>query len=472
MTFKERFPTLSLRLKDGVDPTAIPSQTHKKVEIRCMGDGCHNYVERRPDGMARYEGEPLVFCNNDTCQAQRKTCLPKRRVKKGNALTDKFPTLTAQLLEKDPNQVSWRDSSTYQFTCLHCGDTLKLSPKKIKDGSDRWAPFCNKEQCLDVQKAVKARVCKERGSYARLAQSESESFAFFHPEVAKQQHKHCSKDLTTLKPKSNQKIILACTGCGSPVHRVVNKINGHEKFFCNSAQCKDDKQKYIRTLDWKTRIKTRGSFEDKFPHLAEEWVVCDELPHLKPSEIPPNAGLKVQWQCRENEDHVWESSVDGRANNPGCPFCTANVSRMQLRFASELSHFIDVKLNHSSKILIDDKIIEVDIPVILNDGRKYAIEVDGYKWHKDRQQSDSEKDEILKSDSWTVIRVRDDRLPEMESSDKNILVPSNNFYEKDWRQGIVDILEYMNVPKPDRYDGFVAQKEYESLLKYYKLGGG
>ena len=472
MMFNERFPTLSLRLKDGVDPTVIPAQSHKKIAIRCMGDGCHNFVEKRPDGMARFEGEPLVFCKNEACQTQRRMNLAKRKVKVGNSLTDKFPTLAGQLLEKDPDQVSWRDSSTYQFTCINCGDTMMLSPKKIKDGNDSWAPFCQKEHCLEAQKAVKTRVCKERGSYAKLAQRESDSFGSLYPEIAKQQHKSCSVDLTTLKPKSNRKIILACSSCGSPVHRVVNKIDGHEKFFCNSAECKSEKKNYTRTMGWRTRIQSKGTFQDKFPHLAEEWLECEEFPHLKPSDIPPNARLKVKWQCRENEEHVWERTVDGRANNPGCPFCTSNVSRMQLRFASELSHLTHVKLEHSPKITINGRPIEVDIPIILSDGSKYAIEVDGYKWHKDQQQSDSEKDEILKSDSWTVIRVRDDRLPAMESSDKNILVSSNTFYEDQWRQGVLEILGYMNIPKPETYDAFVAQKEYESLLKYYKLGGG
>ena len=56
--------------------------------------------------------------------------------------------------------------------------------------------------------------------------------------------------------------------------------------------------------------------------------------------------------------------------------------------------------------------------------------------------------------------------------DKNILVSSNTFYEDQWRQGVLEILGYMNIPKPEKYDAFVAQKEYESLLKYYKLGGG
>ena len=472
MMFSERFPSLSHRLKDGVDPTVMPAQTHKKIEIRCMGENCHNYVEKRPDGMARYVKEPLIFCSNKACQSQRRMNITKRRVKKGNSLTEKFPTLASQLLGKDPNQVSWRDSSIYEFTCINCGDSIMLSPKTIKDGSDRWAPFCKNKNCAKAQKTIKTSVCKERGSYAKLAKHESESFAFLYPLVAQQQHKNCSIDLATLKPKSNQKIMLACTGCGSPVHRVVNKIDGHEKFFCNSSECKTDRNNYIRTLDWKTRINTRGSFEDKFPHLAEEWVKCLELPHLRPSDIPPNVRLLVKWQCRENEEHIWQRRVDGRANNPGCPFCSSNVSKMQLRFASEIAHLMDIKIKHSSKILIDGRPIEVDIPIILGDGRKFAIEVDGYKWHKDRKQQHYEKDKILKDNLWKVIRVRDDRLPEMKSCDRNILVPSNSFYDDEWRQAIVQILDYMNVPKPYQYDGFVAQQHYESLLKYYKLGGG
>lgn len=469
MMFSERFPGLSLRLKSGFDPNSISAKTHKKVEILCMGNNCENYVEKRPDNMSRVAGEPLIFCNRESCRKEKSALMPKRKVIKGNSIKDKFPTLAKQLISRDPEHISWRDANYYEFKCISCNDTLKISPKKIKENNDAWAPYCEKIDCKNKSKTVKSKICKERGSYEKLAIDESSSFGILYPDIARMQHPTCPLNLNEIKAGSNKKVILSCCSCGAPVGYSLNKTIFHEEFYCEGEKCLQRKKIYFRMRDWKTRIKSRGTFASEHPQRIGEWVRCIDLPQVTPWDIPPNVRLIVEWKCKVNPKHVWLRSVDGRA---GCPFCTANVSKMQLRFASELSHFLNIPISHSEVLKISEHRVEVDIPIRLNNVEKFAVEVDGYKWHKDKAKEDSEKDIILKSDGWTVIRIRDDRLQELASTDKTILVPSNGFYKSQWREAIIQVLKYLGLSTPKDYDSYLAQDKYLSLLDYYKLGGG
>ncbi|MEH0758682.1 hypothetical protein H4F20_03225 [Vibrio sp. 16] len=270
MMFSERFPGLSLRLKSGFDPNSISAKTHKKVEILCMGNNCENYVEKRPDNMSRVSGEPLIFCNHESCRKEKSALMPKRKVIKGNSIKDKFPTLAKQLISRDPEHIAWRDANYYEFKCISCNDTLKISPKKIKENNDAWAPYCEKIDCKNKSITVKSKICKERGSYEKLAIDESSSFGILYPDIARMQHPTCPLNLNEIKAGSNKKVILSCCSCGAPVGYSLNKTISHEEFYCEGEKCLQRKKIYFRMRDWKTRIKSRGTFASEHPQRIGE----------------------------------------------------------------------------------------------------------------------------------------------------------------------------------------------------------
>jgi len=432
-----------------------------------MHNCCKEYIEKRPDNMARNAGEPQVFCKKH----YRDRNIKKRPVFKKNSLATRKPTLAKQILKVDPKKIAHSDTHPYEFSCLNCYDTLLLSPSKIKSGSDAYAAFCDKRKCQIKKREVKSYICKTRGSYEKAPKDKRKSFAYRHPDIAKQQHKTCSIDLNKKKPFSNDLILLKCTECGKPSQRAIGKTIGHSAFYCKSESCKAAQKNYTVRRQWKTRIANRGTFEEHHPLLAKEWIDSVEPPGVKPSEVPPNVRLNVKWQCSQNEEHTWERNVDGRSTNPGCPTCKSNISRMQFRFASELSHILQIPIEHSKKFTVKGKKIEIDIPLILPDGRKIAIEVDGFEWHKGQGAKDAVKNKRLKDDSWTVIRIRDNRLTQLPSANKNFSVPSNPFYAEQWRKAIIGILDWLNFPTPDPYNAYLAKEKYLSTLEYYNLGG-
>ncbi len=63
------------------------------------------------------------------------------------------------------------------------------------------------------------------------------------------------------------------------------------------------------------------SFAGKFPQLLAEWHPTKNK-SLDPYEISVGSGKRIWWQCQNNTDHEWVTSVTNRTkNDAGCPHC-------------------------------------------------------------------------------------------------------------------------------------------------------
>ena len=148
-----------------------------------------------------------------------------------------------------------------------------------------------------------------------------------------------------------------------------------------------------------------GSLTEHNPELANEWHPTKNK--LTPYDYAPGSGRKVWWIC--SRGHEWKASVGSRSRGTGCPKCNIQTSKLEIRIFTELSLiFEDVRWQPK----IDDQEIDVYIP-----GLKIGVELDGYPWHEGNEERDLRKEDLLKKQGIDIIRVRDNRLEKIHSSD-------------------------------------------------------
>ncbi len=60
------------------------------------------------------------------------------------------------------------------------------------------------------------------------------------------------------------------------------------------------------------------------PDLAQEWSKNNKL---TPFEVTVNSNIKVEWEC--DKGHIWEATINNRANGNGCPSCSESKGEKQ-----------------------------------------------------------------------------------------------------------------------------------------------
>jgi hypothetical protein len=99
-------------------------------------------------------------------------------------------------------------------------------------------------------------------------------------------------------------------------------------------------QKYVwwvcpKGHEWRTKISYRNSsscpyckgrypsreynLSIKYPEIAKLWHPVKNG-DLKPDQVTPYAKRKVWWRCKKG--HEWKTSIYGRTNSKGCPYCS------------------------------------------------------------------------------------------------------------------------------------------------------
>ena len=197
------------------------------------------------------------------------------------------------------------------------------------------------------------------------------------------------------------------------------------------------------------------NFAVLFPKIAKEWdYTKNELP---PEEYTPYSNYKVWWRC--SKGHSYESAVYSRAAGRGCPKCTNQQSRNELRILSELQ-FLFSDVQHRKKI----SCYEVDV---LLPSLNLAIEYDGWYWHRSKDKNDRAKQKALEKVGVNLIRVREMPLPRIGA--KDILVDGRNFLTKYDMDEIIAALDVKGA-KIDEYllaTEFRHDDLYEDYLSYF-----
>lgn len=146
-----------------------------------------------------------------------------------------------------------------------------------------------------------------------------------------------------------------------------------------------------------------------------EWDYNKNL--VKPSQISRKYQGKIWWRCKTC-NAVWKESLQTYLTNASlglttCPKCEKEhlkrgTSNPELQLYSLIARHYDC--SHRGKL----RGVEFDI---LSKEYMFAIEYDGYEWHKDSLLQDINKNKIANREGYYLIRIRERGLPAVKGAD-------------------------------------------------------
>ena len=173
------------------------------------------------------------------------------------------------------------------------------------------------------------------------------------------------------------------------------------------------------------RVDETNSLQTLNPEVAEEWHRTKNST-LTPNDVVSGSRKRVWWQCSKNPEHEWEAAVHQRTggDRTGCPHCSgASTSQPEIRILCELKHLLG-----DEEVVWRGRIDGVEADIFLPN-YNLAIEYDGNHWHKDKGETDVEKNEFFAKRGIRTIRVRHHPLEALSKHD--VIVPQKNLSKTD-----------------------------------------
>lgn len=264
------------------------------------------------------------------------------------------------------------------------------------------------------------------------------------PELAKEWDYEKNGDLTplTVTYGSGKKVWWLCSSGHEYEATVSNRSLGKGCPYCAGQKVSPEK-----------------SLEHVNPDLTKQWHQVKNK-NLRPSDVLPFSHKKVWWQCSRYPDHFWKAAVSSRSKGHGCPLCQAQTSLPELRIYTELKALLPNVINRAR---IKKKEADIYIPDL-----NLAIEFDGSYFHKDAEEVDIKKNELLRSVGIELLRVRVRPLKRISSHD--VLVDEGELDKSDVDSIVREISrmfpEHTALSKYLQKDTFIAENEYKKYVAY------
>lgn len=154
------------------------------------------------------------------------------------------------------------------------------------------------------------------------------------------------------------------------------------------------------------------------PDLAAQWDHEKNSVDVKvsggPSSTNPGTHDKAWWRCALG--HSWRTEIRQRVSQgTGCPKCNPAVSKFEVRIGCEIQAAFGVEMEKGKKV----HGAEADL---LLPSLKIIIEIDGFPWHSPDHfpgsfERDLRKNKLFAANGYTVLRVREVRLPPIDQCD-------------------------------------------------------
>lgn len=192
-----------------------------------------------------------------------------------------------------------------------------------------------------------------------------------------------------------------------------------------------------------------------YPDLTVEWNYSKNRGSY-PEDFSKGAKKKVWWECRYG--HEWQAFVYNRTNGTGCPKCSNQSSKNEVRLYRELSAIY-------SNVLHREKVSGYEVDVLLSE-ESVAIEYDGKYAHQGLQKAkaDAKKYDALVAMGYRVLRVREYPLTRLGATD--IIIPTSSMLTKEHLNDVVSWIDkktketvaYLN------QDNFIDHESYQADL--------
>ena len=198
-----------------------------------------------------------------------------------------------------------------------------------------------------------------------------------------------------------------------------------------------------------------SNFAVMFPDLVAEWHPTKNT--NTPDQYTPRSNFKVWWKCQKG--HEWRATVDSRSQGTGCPKCSNQQSKNELRILTELMTVYD-DVTHRQKIVGHE--VDIYLPEL-----NVAIEYDGNYWHQNKQQADVIKQKEISESGVRLLRVRELPLPKIGMTD--ILIDGRQTFGKDTIDVLIDLIGVHNLRTKEYLAkaDFANEDLYVEYLSYF-----
>lgn len=149
-----------------------------------------------------------------------------------------------------------------------------------------------------------------------------------------------------------------------------------------------------------------NSIRNLLPHLLAEWHPTKNDP-LTPDSVVAGSAKRIWWRCERG--HEWRAAAASRKSGTGCPFCTNQSSRGEMRILAELSYFFDDLISRKK---FSGHEVDIFVPSL-----NVGIEFDGRYYHRNSIAKDTKKNAALTKKGITLIRVREPGLEKIGDCD-------------------------------------------------------
>lgn len=359
--------------KNSQDPTTIGYKSNKKYWWICEKCG------------SCYERSASHIHETHLC---RKCALKKRvdnnrlaRLAKSHSIADD-PVLSKlwdyETNKEDPKTLTYRNNNYFNWICPQCGKSYRRNS---------CYQYVSSHLCYDCAEVVKHN--NQTASMVKKAEKVSERPSL----LAQWNYEKNKVNPSEVAAHSTMLYWWRCPMCGklehnSPDHKYYAKV---------CWECGNKVQGIERR---KSEVRRKGSFEDKFPHLAKDWHPTLNG-NITPYDVTSGNSEYFYFKCQYG--HTYRTTVTERVSrHAGCPICSTwlRTSFAEQTISFYLSQVISVMPNHK----IDDIEFDVYLPELSS-----AIEYDGMFWHSfdNKVRMDSHKDEYSLSHGIRLIRVKE-----------------------------------------------------------------
>ena len=173
---------------------------------------------------------------------------------------------------------------------------------------------------------------------------------------------------------------------------------------------------------------------------------------------------KVWWRCAKGHEYLAAIGSRTGKNKTGCPYCTNQTSRPELRILTEIMAIFNNVEHRSKKFGVE---VDIFIPSF-----KLAIEFDGYHFHSEQEEKDLKKNKTLKAKGISIIRVRDAPLGKLTKYD--VVTSKTNTLEKRdidrLLHSVFRIKKKMKTQSLSAYlkrDSFKNEKVFREYMNFY-----
>jgi hypothetical protein len=278
---------------------------------------------------------------------------------------------------------------------------------------------------------------------AGLYPTEDYNLKIINPDLCREWHPKNKKSASDYLPKSGKKVWWRCERGHEWYAQIASRtdLEGNTLIGCPFCSGKRASKNY--------------NLSTERPELLTDW--CYEKNQVKPTELTPNSHTKVWWKCMKG--HTWFASPHNRRNGTGCPNCTHQTSRAEIRILTELMAIYE---NVISRHKIDGLELDIYVPDL-----KVGVEYDGAFWHADKLESDVKKQLHFENLGIRLLRVRE--APLTKISDTDIIVNPRAELSKKVVNNLINVIGG-DVKKKQRYlfaKNFVNQKLFNTYLDYF-----